>query len=71
MQSGIMYGYAGLVDAIVTRIQQEIGQSTYVIATGGLAPTITPISQTIQEVRPQLTLEGLALIYARMLPACE
>jgi type III pantothenate kinase len=70
MQSGIMYGYAGLVDAIVTRIQQEIGQSTYVIATGGLAPTITPISQTIQEVRPQLTLEGLALIYARINSGC-
>jgi len=71
MQSGIMYGYAGLVDSIVTRIQQEIGQSAYVIATGGLAPAITPISQTIQEVRPQLTLEGLALIYARMMPVRE
>lgn len=70
MQSGIMFGYAGLVDAIVTRIQQEIGQSAYVIATGGLAPTIIPISQTIQEVRPHLTLEGLALIYTRMIQSC-
>jgi len=70
MQSGIMFGYAGLVDAIVKRIQKDIGQSTYVLATGGLASTILPISQTIQEVRSHLTLEGLALIYSRMKPAC-
>ena len=70
MQSGIMFGYAGLVDAIVKRIQKEIDQSAYVIATGGLASTIIPISQTIQEVRSHLTLEGLALIYSRMKSAC-
>ena len=66
IQSGIMYGYTDLVDGIVKRIQQEIDQSAYVIATGGLATTIVPISHTIQEVRPHLTLEGLALIYSRM-----
>ncbi len=70
MQSGIMYGYAGLVDEIVKRIQQDIQKPTYVLATGGLASTILPISQTIQEVRPQLTLEGLALLYGRMASAC-
>jgi type III pantothenate kinase len=70
MQSGIMFGYAGLVDAIVKRIQKDIGQSSYVLATGGLASTIIPISETIQEVRSHLTLEGLALIYSRMKPAC-
>ena len=70
MQSGIMFGYAGLVDAIVKRIQKDIDQTTYVIATGGLASTIFPISQTIQEVRPNLTLEGLVLIYSRMNPSC-
>ena len=70
MQSGIMFGYAGLVDAIVTRIQQDIGQSLYVLATGGLASAISPISSTIQEVRPHLTLEGLALLYSRMTTAC-
>jgi type III pantothenate kinase len=52
------------------QIQKDIGQSTYVLATGGLASTIIPISQTIQEVRTHLTLEGLALIYSRMKPAC-
>ena len=70
MQSGLMFGYAGLVDAIVTRIQQEIGQSLFVLATGGLASVIRPISTTIEEVRPHLTLEGLALLYSRMTTAC-
>jgi type III pantothenate kinase len=70
MQAGIMYGYSGLVDEIVKRIQQEIGQSALVIATGGLAPTILPISHTIQEVRPHLTLEGLTLLYERMTSSC-
>ena len=70
MQSGIMFGYAGLVDAIVKRIQQDIGQNLYVLATGGFAPTISPISSTIQEVRPHLTLEGLALLYSRMTSTC-
>ena len=70
MQAGIMYGYSGLVDEIVRRIQHEIGQSTLVIATGGLAQTIVPISHTIQEVRPHLTLEGLSLLYERMTSSC-
>lgn len=70
MQSGIMFGYAGLVDSIVKRIQQDIGQSLYVLATGGLASTISPISLTIQEVRPHLTLEGLALLYSRIASPC-
>ena len=70
MQAGIMYGYSGLVDEIVRRIQHEIGQSPLVIATGGLAQTIIPISHTIQEVRPHLTLEGLALLYERMTSSC-
>ena len=70
IQAGIMYGYTGLVDEIVRRIQQEVPQSSYVIATGGLAPQIVPISCTIQEVRPHLTLEGLALLHSRMAPAC-
>ncbi len=70
MQSGIMFGYAGLVDAIVQRIKQEIDHPSYVLATGGLAAVITPISKTIQEVRPHLTLEGLALLYSRMTSPC-
>jgi type III pantothenate kinase len=70
MQAGIMYGYSGLVDEIVRRIQQETGKSLLVIATGGLAPTIVPISHTIQEIRPHLTLEGLHLLHTRMNFSC-
>ncbi len=65
IQSGLLFGYAGLVDELVTRIEQEIGHSTTVIATGGLAPDLAPISQTIQEIRPSLTLEGLELLFRR------
>ena len=66
MQSGLVFGYAGLVDELVTRITAEIGESAYVIATGGLANVIQEISRTIDEIRPNLTLEGLELIYRRL-----
>lgn len=65
MQSGLIYGYSGLVDELATRIQSEIGKQVLVIATGGLASVIAKISRTIQEVRPDLTLEGLELLYRR------
>ena len=68
MQSGLIYGYSGLVDELVTRIQKEINRQTLVIATGGLASVIAKISRTIQEVRPDLTLEGLELLYRRTHP---
>jgi len=63
IQSGLVYGYAGLVDGIVTRIKKEIGTNTKVIATGGLAYLISPESLTIEEVDEFLTLRGLRLIY--------
>lgn len=66
IQSGLIFGFTGLVDELVTRIQREIPQPATVIATGGLASTIAPISRTIQEVRPFLTLEGLELLYRRV-----
>ena len=70
MQSGLIFGHAGLVDELVTKIQQEIEEKTVVIATGGLASVIAPISRTIQEIKPNLTLEGLELLYRRLHPAC-
>jgi type III pantothenate kinase len=65
IQSGIFYGYVGLVDGIVARMKQESREDPLVVATGGLARQIAPVSQTIDEVDTQLTLEGLRIIYNR------
>lgn len=65
IQSGLLFGYAGLVDALVRRIEQEQGHPSYVIATGGLASVIAPETTSIQKVEPLLTLEGLELLYRR------
>ena len=65
MQSGIVYGYVGLVDGIVERIQGELGYPCSVIGTGGLASLIAPLSKTIGEVDDHLTLAGLRLLYER------
>jgi len=65
IQSGLIFGYAGLVDEIVVRMQQELGEKAKVIATGGLSSVIAPESRTIQEVCPFLTLEGLKWLYHR------
>ncbi len=65
IQSGIMYGYAGLVDAIVNRFKREIGRNARVIATGGLAERIQPLSETVEFVDQMLTLDGLRLLWQR------
>lgn len=65
MQAGIFYGYVGLVDGIVERMKEEGKGTPKVVATGGLASLIAPASQTIDEVEPLLTLEGLRILYAR------
>jgi type III pantothenate kinase len=69
MQAGLIFGYAGLVDELVQRIQHELGRECFVVATGGLAGLIAPESRTIREVRPHLTLEGLALLWALNRPS--
>jgi type III pantothenate kinase len=65
IRSGIIYGFAGQVDAIVTRLRAELGPETEAIATGGLAGHIVPYTDTIDEVDELLTLEGLRLLHER------
>jgi len=63
MQSGVLFGYIALVEGMVERIKEELGEETKVIATGGLAGVIARETPVIQIVNPNLTLEGLHLIY--------
>ena len=65
MQSGLYYGYVGLVDDILRRMIDELGGSPRVIATGGLAPLIAKGSRYVEIVDETLTLEGLRLVYER------
>ncbi len=65
MNAGIIYGYAGLVDGIVDRMIRESGEEPEVIATGGLAPLISEVSETIQRVEEFLTLHGLIILFNR------
>jgi type III pantothenate kinase len=69
MQSGIVYGYAGLVDGVVTRIKAELGYPCAVIGTGGLASLIAPQTSSIERVDDALTLHGLRLLYERNVDA--
>ncbi|HEY6105269.1 MAG TPA: type III pantothenate kinase [Anaeromyxobacteraceae bacterium] len=63
MQSGLVYGYVGLVDGLCARMQEELGFPTKVVATGGLAPLLAGVSRTISDVDEHLTLEGLRLVH--------
>ena len=63
MQSGVVFGTAGLVDGIVSRMWEELGQNCPVIATGGDARLISKFSKTINTYDPNLTLEGIKYIY--------
>ena len=65
VQSGIVFGYVGLVDGLVERIRAEMDGPCRVLATGGLATLVAPESKTIEEVCPDLTLEGLRILYER------
>jgi len=62
LKAGIIFGYAGLVDGIVRRMKSEMASSPKIVATGGLATLISHVSETIESVEPDLTLEGLRII---------
>jgi type III pantothenate kinase len=65
MQSGIFWGYVGLIEGLVERVKREFGAPMGVVATGGLAPLFDGAMPVIDRVDPDLTLWGLRLIYAR------
>jgi type III pantothenate kinase len=65
LQSGLLYGYAGVVDGMVERIRGELGEDARVVATGGLARLVANESRAIERVEPFLTLVGLRLIYEK------
>ena len=68
LQSGLYYGYLGLVDGILELLLAELGQETHVLATGGLGPMIGTGSKYIKNVEDSLTLEGLRIIWERNAP---
>jgi len=63
MQSGLIFGYVGLVEGIVARMQRELGEKAMVVATGGYAELIAKETEVIDKVNTDLTLIGLRLIY--------
>ncbi len=65
VQSGVVFGTAGLVDGLVDRVSEELGGDVRVIGTGGMASTVAEHCRTIDEVEPMLTLLGLRIIFHR------
>ncbi len=64
MQSGLLFGYVGLVEGMVARFRAELGEGMKVIGTGGLASIIAKETTVIEEIAPWLTLDGLRMVYA-------
>jgi type III pantothenate kinase len=65
MQSGLVNGYASMVEGIIAKIKKEMTSSAKVLATGGLAPLIAGTCDCIETIEPNLTLKGLSIIYNR------
>jgi type III pantothenate kinase len=66
MQSGLYYGYAGLVDGVIEQMLEGMSPVSRIIATGGLAPLMIDASQYIDEIDETLTLDGLRMVYERV-----
>ena len=66
IKSGILFGYGGMVDGLITRLKEEMAPAEVkVLATGGMAGLVAPYAPSIEEMEPMLTLEGLRLIHER------
>ena len=65
MQSGIFWGYIGMIEGLVERIRGEFGAKMTVVATGGLAPLFAEATNVIDHVYPDMTLRGLVEVYKR------
>jgi type III pantothenate kinase len=65
MQAGVIIGYTGLVEGIVSRMHEELGHTCPVVVTGGLADVIAKETSYITAVEPNLTLDGLRIIFER------
>ena len=65
MQSGVYWGYVGMIEGLVARIKAEFGAPMRVIATGGLAPLFSEGTLVIEQIEPDLTLDGLRLLAER------
>lgn len=63
IQSGIIYGFTGLVDSIIERTKNELNEQLTVVATGGLSAVIAPLTKHVKIIEPMLTLDGLSEIY--------
>jgi type III pantothenate kinase len=64
MQIGIYWGYVSMIEGMIARMKAEIGRPAKVIATGGLAPLFQAHAHLFDRVEPELTLRGIALLYA-------
>jgi type III pantothenate kinase len=65
LQSGLFWGYIGLVEGLLQRLTKEMGKRPKIVATGGLAAAIGPHLKSVDRILPHLTLEGLRLIWER------
>ena len=68
LQAGLLLGAGAMVDGLVRRVWDELGTTTRVVATGGLAERMAPLCETVDDVDPDLTLKGLGLIYELNVP---
>ena len=65
MESGLFWGYVGMVEGLVRRMSDELGGNAICVATGGLADVIAPETDLIQHVDRDLTLHGLRIVWER------